>query len=147
MRMRSIFLAALVAGSLEDSYAALEFSAYLTSNGEIQFLLTDLDTGTKSRWLTIGDSFRGHVLVTFEKKRDALILDQGGMSIEVRLKGSRAIHSSGGGSTKAEISVMISDEGAFVLDGKALNQLALIEHFEKLALAGQSIALTILTPT
>jgi hypothetical protein len=145
MRVHSILLAGLVAGALCDSYAALEFSAYLTAHDQVQVLLTDLDTGSRSRWLTIGDSFRGHVLVTFEKDQEAITLDQAGRSIVLRLKDSRVIGSEEV-STRAEIKVMISDDGAFILDGKTLNQLALIEHFEELSRTGKQIALTIRAP-
>jgi hypothetical protein len=146
MRPHGILIAGLIAGTFCDSYAALEFSAYITAGDQVQVLLTDLDTGIKSRWLTIGDSFRGHVLLTFEKNQDAIVLDQAGRSIVLRLKDSRAIRSEGL-STQEEIKVVISDEGAFILDGKALNQLALIEHFEGLARNGKQVALTIRSPS
>jgi hypothetical protein len=145
MRIRSLLLAALVTGST-DSRAALEFSAYLSSENRIQFLLTDLDTGAKSRWLTIGDSFLGHTLIIFEQKREALTLEQAGQTIELRIKDPRIIGNSGIVPTKAEIRVVISNEGAFVLDGRAINQLALIEHFEEFARSGKQVSLTIQAP-
>jgi hypothetical protein len=145
MRARGLLLAALIVGS-HDSRAALEFSAYLTTDSRIQFLITDLETGTRSHWLTMGDSFLGHTLIAFERERETLTLEQAGKSIVLRIKDSRIVDAGEDVSMKTEVKVAISNEGAFLLDGKTLNQLALIEHFEELVRRGKHVSLTIQAP-
>ena len=133
-------------GSITDSRAALEFSAYFTSNSGSQFLLTDLDTGSKSGWLAVGDSFHGHVLVKFEADRGTLTLDHAGTSALIRLKDSRTVDGGVETSTNAEIKIIVSNEGVVLLDGKSINQLALLEYFEELVRSGKQIALALQAP-
>jgi hypothetical protein len=146
MRTRSLIFAALVMTSFDVSGAALEFSAYLISSNGSQFLLMDLDTGAKSRWLAVGDSFLGHVITKFQPDGETLTLDQAGQSIVLPLKHSRTRDGSAEASTKAEINVIVSNEGSFFVAGKALNQLELLERFEALVRSGRQISLTVQAP-
>lgn len=146
MRIRSVFLAVLIAGTIGFARASLEFSGYLISNSGKQFYLTDLDTGSKSPWLAIGDSFLGHVVVKFDEAEETLTLDQKGKPVVLRLKFSHVTDGRGETSAKLMIRVIVSEEGAFLLEGKSVDQLGLLSYFEELVRSGRPISLTILAP-
>jgi hypothetical protein len=80
-----LFSAALVSGVR----AALEFSGYLQANDGLRFVVMDLETQEVSRWLKLGDEFRGHKLTRFDPKDEILTLDHAGAVRRLALKTSR----------------------------------------------------------
>jgi hypothetical protein len=72
--MNRLWLAAFAFALPVGSFAQLEFTAYLHGGGKDYFLLTDLEGGAKSDWLTLGRAFRGRTLLEYDAARSALIV-------------------------------------------------------------------------
>ena len=144
MKWLSLLLVSL-ATTLVSS-AALEFSAYFTSKDGGQFVVTDLDTGSKSSWLKISDSFQGHVITHFDIDREMLTLQRQGTVLQLPLKVSRIKSGGSDDSAKAEIKVVVTGKGTFSIDGKSGNLLDVLSHFEEVARIGKRVSVTLHAP-
>jgi len=69
--------------------ATIEFSAYIQNAKESKFVITDTEEKTSSGWIAIGQSFKGHTLVSFDPKKEVLSVKKGDVTLELRLKDSR----------------------------------------------------------
>lgn len=82
------FLAILLLTTL-GLKAEMEFSGFFTTSQEALFILTDTETKHSSGWLKLGQSFGGYRLVSFEKEKDILTLEQGERSLQLPLRTSK----------------------------------------------------------
>ena len=146
MKLRSLFVAVVALVVISMSRAAIEFTGYIASKDGAQFVLTDLESGAKSRWLMIGDAFLGHVLARFDPDRETLVLERGGAFTPLRLKDSRVQDGKPTAPPRTEVKVLISREGSFTLGDKPADLAAIESYFRAAAENGRHLSLAIHEP-
>jgi hypothetical protein len=69
--------------------AEVEFSGFFITSDTALYSLTDMPTGASSGWLKVGQTFRGHTIVSFDKDTDTLNVRQGDHVTRLRLRASK----------------------------------------------------------
>jgi hypothetical protein len=69
--------------------AELEFSGFSISPTFQLFIVRDTEADKTSGWLTMGQSFRGYTLKSFDKNREVITVQHDGRDLEIRLKESK----------------------------------------------------------
>ncbi len=113
----------------------LEFSAYLKSDGEHHFVITDKATGKPSEWLRVGESFQDAVVRRFDAADDLLHVERRGEPLALSLKGAR-VRDASEGDGQSELVLLVKGETEFVLNATALTIEDVEAVFRKLAAAG-----------
>jgi hypothetical protein len=89
MKARKLGLFLVIAGIAPMAHAVLEFSGYLSSNGDIRFIVTDVNNRRTSGWLKIGDTFERHRIAGFDPQDEVLVVEHAGTPLRLPLKGAR----------------------------------------------------------
>lgn len=107
-------------GLTAPALAALEFSAYIQTDGGVKFALTDLESGEKSGWMGLGGTFSGQVVKEFDAMTEVLVVERAGVTQRLTLKESRVQHRAAELPPGIEFKVVITDDGRVTLDGQAV---------------------------
>lgn len=99
-----------------EAEAALEFSGYLKSEKEIRFVVTDLENGKKSQWLTLGDTFQGFTVSDFDQRAEVLSLKSGSGIVRLTLKLAGTSDGKPGGSFLFKFGII--EGGKLTLNGR-----------------------------
>jgi hypothetical protein len=146
MKLRILSYAVIAFGLTCAARAAIEFTGYLSSKEGTRFILTDLDTGSKSEWLVIGDKFLGRVVAKFDPAAETLFLEQAGATVRLQLKDSRVKDGKAGTAPKLDAKVQISAEGGFSIDNTPADLAAVEAYFRAASESGKHISLAIHEP-
>jgi len=79
---------ALICGSTAIG-APFEFSGYISTGDKAKMMIMDLADQKSSRWLSIGDSFRGYTLITYDASQEILTLKRESEVLQLRLKDAK----------------------------------------------------------
>jgi hypothetical protein len=104
-------LALFIEASLCASAAevSLEFSALISSQGRVQFMLTERTSGQRSGWLNEGDAFRGYTVSGFNAKDETLRLKKAETEFTLPLKSGKV--TSGGANMPPLLAYQLDSEG------------------------------------
>lgn len=91
LRLGSLLLSFVV--MCLSARAEIELAGIITDDQGILFSLMDGESGRRSGWLTIGQSFEGAKLDVYDVKSRRLILRQGDRRLELRLRESAPVES------------------------------------------------------
>jgi hypothetical protein len=69
--------------------AEIEFSGFFTTSQEAFFSLSDTETHRSSGWLKMGQSFGSYTLLSFDRERDVITLQQGERRLKIPLRASK----------------------------------------------------------
>jgi hypothetical protein len=83
---RLLFTFALLVTGLR---AEIQFAGFFVTTQDARFTLSDTTDGRSSGWLRIGQSFRDHRVVSFDRQREVLTLEYDGATREVPLRTAR----------------------------------------------------------
>lgn len=136
-----ISVVALAATRLE---AALEFSGYLSSANESRVVITDLETGKSSSWLTPGQSFQGYKIIGVAN--NVLTLEYERKRLELPLKTDRVKHGKSPTLPRTPVAVAIGPDGSLSHEGKPVSPEAFDRILRDLAKTGMSLALAVHEP-
>lgn len=139
--MHRLLIAALILWFAPTSHAALEFTGYMRLKDEVRFVVTDLDSGTTSGFLTIGSVFEGHKVTAFDERSEVLVLDLNGQSIRLPLKDAHVRDGSTAPPEKIELQLKISSDGALTIDDRAVDLDTFDALLRKHAATGAPLAL------
>lgn len=81
-----LFLVLLISSGLRGE---LEFSAFAIFPKSQLFVLRDKELDQTSGWITIGQSFLGHTLKSFDQKREVVTVQKDGRDLEIQLRESK----------------------------------------------------------
>ena len=103
MKIKILFLAALATvGSVFAADAMpLQFNGVLSTGKEKHFGLSSSQSGAKSSWLTLGESFEGYTLKSFDDQAQTLLLEHEGKTEPLSM--------AAGSITKADTKATLSD--------------------------------------
>jgi len=62
--------------SVGHASAEVEFAGYMTVDGDVQVVLFDAEARKASGWLAIGQVFSGHIVQSFDAKREVITLER-----------------------------------------------------------------------
>ncbi|MCX6956806.1 MAG: hypothetical protein NTV51_32170 [Verrucomicrobia bacterium] len=82
-------LAALLFFSAVLARAEIEFAGILVTSEKTQFRLIDPSSAVPPAWVSVGQTFAGHEIRSYDAKRDVLTLAKNHALIEVRLKDAK----------------------------------------------------------
>ena len=87
MKIKTIVFAILAtAGSVfAADVMPIHFNAVLTAGKEKHFGLSSSDSGAKSSWLTLGESFEGYKLKSFDDQAQTLVLEHDGKTQQLSM--------------------------------------------------------------
>jgi hypothetical protein len=102
MKIKTLVLAVLATASSVFAADAMpiHFNAVLTAGKEKHFGLSSSESGAKSSWLTLGESFEGYTLKSFDDPAQTLVLEHDGKTQQL----SMAAGSIATANTKATLS-------------------------------------------
>lgn len=69
--------------------AEIEFSGFFATSKEAFFSLTDTDSKRSSGWLTIGQVFEGHAVVSFDHEREIITLKKGEHMLVIPIRSAK----------------------------------------------------------
>lgn len=138
-----IFLAVMIS-QLVPANAALEFSGYMIVGSDLSFVVTETESQNSSDWLKLGDTFRQHKLLNFDKTSEVLTVEVSGTSLRLHLKSSRVKDAKGDSAIKAEIYISRRPDGSFAVDGRTTSEEELRTHFRRMALSGVPVEVFII---
>lgn len=69
--------------------AELEFSGFSITPTFQLFVVRDTENNQTSGWLSLGNTFRGYTLKSFDKTREIMTVQKDGRDLEIRLKESK----------------------------------------------------------
>ena len=84
--MKTITAFLLLLAVCAEGRAALQFEGFLSDSGSVRFVLSNSESGRRSPWLSIGDSFEGHKVVSFDAKSEVLTLQTARETLRLFLK-------------------------------------------------------------
>ncbi len=99
--LRALCVAALTATAVFAADALPVFNATLTVGKESRFVLVDA-SGKASSWLSLGESFAGYTLKSYDAKTSTLELEKGGQTSKVAIAADAAM-GVGGTTTPATV--------------------------------------------
>lgn len=109
----------LLVASPARSRAGLEFCGYMSTAGELRFVIGDTESAQRSAWLSVGQSFQKHRIADFESKTETLILAVDSNTIRLPLMAAHVVES-GPDSSAPTIGVAIgAQQLIFVRDDSA----------------------------
>ena len=103
---------------------------------EIRFVLIDEKAGI-SEIVKLGDSFQGHVLLSFNAEADILSVQESGSGLvtHLPLKGS-AVKDAHWTQNGTVLTILVQPDGLITRDGHQLDAAALAAHFRQAAVDG-----------
>lgn len=100
--LRALCVAALTATAVFAADALPVFNATLTVGKESRFVLLD-STGKASSWLSLGESFAGYTLKSYDAKTSTLELEKDGKVSKIAIAADAAMGVGGAAATKATV--------------------------------------------
>lgn len=87
--IRRISVAVLSLLAVAAAKEPLEFTAYLTIDGQTRFVLRDNAAGLSSGWLALGDAFGEIVVGSFHPATETLAVTRAGQALSLTLRSSQ----------------------------------------------------------
>ena len=87
--IRRIYVAVISLATVAAAKEPLEFTAYLTIDGQTRFVLRDTAAGHTSGWLTEGETFGDVVVGRFESATETLLVTRAGQPLALTLRSSQ----------------------------------------------------------
>jgi hypothetical protein len=69
--------------------AEIQFAGFFTTPSRALYSLVDTTDGVSSGWLKVGDTFRGHTVVSFDGSQEILTLKHRDQPVELRLRAAK----------------------------------------------------------